>query len=90
MSFDEDPLLSSTTLCRCCLKRVSPFAFLSLFANKVCLGKQLSRIERAPILATTPPRCNSHSDIYLQCHLRLINIGMINTCSAHLPGGSEN
>ena len=37
----------------------------------------------AIILATTCPRCSSHSDIYL--HLKLINLGMINTYSAYLP-----
>lgn len=72
-----------------CLERDLPFACLPLLANKVCLGKQLSRVERTPTLAPTCPGCNSNSDVYLQCDLWLINLhllpGLINTYSAYLP-----
>lgn len=85
---------NSTFCCWWCWERVSPFAFLSSFPKNVCLGKQLSRVERAPTLAPTCPGGDSNSDVYLQCDLRLINLhllpGMINTCSAYLPGWSEN
>ena len=76
------------------LERGSPFACLPLFANRVCLGKQLNRVERAPTLAPMCAGRNSYPDIYLQCDLMLVNLrllpGTINTCSAHLPDWSEN
>lgn len=85
---------NNSTLCWWwCLERGSPFACLPLLANKVCLGKRLSRVNRAPTLAPTCLGCHSNSNVYLQCDLWLINLhllpGMINTCSAYLPDWSE-